>query len=512
MAPEHLRRSFKQVSTNQRGFQKKIFNSPQSLIHSPRLKRPPLATNQKDERHKLGGSMNKLFALTFTTTLTLAAAVATASAAPTAKKMAIPHLDLQMTGREYSELLQQTNSPALPSKLDFRSSLTARSKVRAQFLKLNAPELSEEDQHVEDIIKFGQRNLAWLDYMNSKRQTSDKIRFTRPGDLRGIPIEKASRYSGVTAIKDFADWSAQAPASMVDILVNGKAFTDDPPVELAQYIEFGRKADRVYQTAARWKTMKPWLPYLEENAKEDVRGYYFLNKETDLENELKNWSPMDAQKQASLKAWLVNICFNDEKSTIEDCTKEFDQAVQDNQVFDFYGKYNTVAQKIWNNFFVLPTSRTDVKWTDEDPSTMWVPFITPATDAVFHFIKDNIEDEWKTSSWALKLNFLNKADVNTTAHVEFQPGVTPHVNGLAGNTITMDANLDLGEWDNMWTIRHEFGHVIGFPDCYVEFYDAPNAVIVNYQLDTTNMMCSRAGRFLPVHYNELQRVYYRAAH
>ena len=42
-----------------------------------------------------------------------------------------------------------------------------------------------------------------------------------------------------------------------------------------------------------------------------------------------------------------------------------------------------------------------------------------------------------------------------------------------------------------WTIRHEFGHVLGFPNCYLEFYDNDTATMVSYQLDVTNLMCSR---------------------
>jgi len=54
----------------------------------------------------------------------------------------------------------------------------------------------------------------------------------------------------------------------------------------------------------------------------------------------------------------------------------------------------------------------------------------------------------------------------------FEPGVTPHVNGIGGRIITMDANAPLDDYDVSWTIRHEYGHVLGFPDCYVEFYIA----------------------------------------
>ena len=59
------------------------------------------------------------------------------------------------------------------------------------------------------------------------------------------------------------------------------------------------------------------------------------------------------------------------------------------------------------------------------------------------------------------------------------------------------------------TLSHEFGHVLGFPDCYVEFYDRDIGAIVSYQLDITNLMCSRRGHLQQRHYDELEITYSR---
>jgi hypothetical protein len=76
-------------------------------------------------------------------------------------------------------------------------------------------------------------------------------------------------------------------------------------------------------------------------------------------------------------------------------------------------------------------------------------------------------------------------------------------------TITMDSTSSMDEWDVQWTIRHEFGHSLGLPDCYVEFYDDNEQAMVNYQLDTTNLMCSRRGELQQIHVDELKKAYYR---
>ena len=96
----------------------------------------------------------------------------------------------------------------------------------------------------------------------------------------------------------------------------------------------------------------------------------------------------------------------------------------------------------------------------------------------------------------------------STAHIVFKEGVTANVNGLAGNTITMDKNTPLSEYDMQWTIRHEFGHVLGFRDCYIEFYDSRVKQMISYQLDITNLMCSRRGKLQESHYLEMKKNYF----
>jgi hypothetical protein len=71
----------------------------------------------------------------------------------------------------------------------------------------------------------------------------------------------------------------------------------------------------------------------------------------------------------------------------------------------------------------------------------------------------------------------------------------------------MDSNQPIEEYESQWTIRHEFGHVLGLPDCYHEFYDVNARAYVNYQLDITDLMCSRAGNMNERIYKELKEAY-----
>jgi hypothetical protein len=71
----------------------------------------------------------------------------------------------------------------------------------------------------------------------------------------------------------------------------------------------------------------------------------------------------------------------------------------------------------------------------------------------------------------------------------------------------MDQNSDMQDPENETVLAHEFGHALGFPDCYVEFYDDDEQAIINYQLDVQNIMCSLNGTVNASHFEELRKTY-----
>lgn len=360
----------------------------------------------------------------------------------------------------------------------------------------------QTSDYVSEAIRVGTKNMNWLKHMNDLRPNDQKIALTKPGELTPIPIDKPKIYSPSTVEKDFKELEAATPESMKNIIFGDGEFTDNPPESIEVYIVWAKKVDKMYQTAARWMIMKPYLLYYQQNKVADIRGYYYLSKEEGLNEKLTGFATLSAEEKARLSPLLVNMCEN--KDGLNGCESKFQNAVKANKVLGFYQNYFNKSKETFEENFVIGAVRTDIRWTSADPSRAYIPIRPTNSAEVNHFLEYNIEDEWKWDGWNLDLEFQSNAAI----HVEFVPGATPHVDGLAGNKITMDGNAPLTEWDVQWTIRHEFGHSLGFPDCYVEFYDNNLKAMVNYQIDTANMMCSRAGKMQEVHYSEMKKNYF----
>lgn len=347
----------------------------------------------------------------------------------------------------------------------------------------------------------GSKNFKWLEFMNSTRKPEDKIVLTRVGDLPQYPIEAPSKYGPSTIERDYLKIQSEIPQAMRDVVFGDAAFTPNPPLEMDEYIFWARKVNRMYEEALRWDITLQYFDMFIASKTQDIRGYYYLQQEKNLKEELENWSSLRRKDKIRLKFYLLNQCGNS-KANEKSCQNEFRRTKS--HLWDFYQKYLPIAKAVYDSNFIIQDAdaRKDLQWTEENK--MRVPF--QSTEAsIQDFLSFNLEDEWKWEGWNLRLNFTPDAQIR----VDFQVGVLPHVAPEDVNVIVMDQNSPLTEWNTQLAIRHEFGHILGFPDCYVEFYEPKEKLVIAYQLDVTNMMCSRAGRMKEVLYKELKRVYYK---
>jgi hypothetical protein len=358
---------------------------------------------------------------------------------------------------------------------------------------------------VSKAISGGEILGKWLSKINENRRSDDQLRLTSSTSRgSGIPIDSPSKYGPKTIEARIEEILASAPKELIAVIYNNAAMTSTSPVSDKLFIEHGRKISRVYQSAVRWETVvKKWLPYYTKNQRRDIRGFYYLSKFENLDQKLTDYKNLSIEEQKIIKSHLRKVCINS-KFMSSLCNKSLDKAIKKDNLVAFKNEHWKKAKANWDSFWKISNPRSDVIWTSKTPNTMKVTFKDPKNDRIANWLKENIEDEFKTKTWQMEFDLIKSAP--GVAYLLFKPGVTPHVSG--GNVIVMDANSSIEEYSVKWTIRHEYGHILRIPDCYVEFYDEEEELAVNYQLDVTDLMCSRAGDFNERLYKELKRVYF----
>ena len=395
------------------------------------------------------------------------------------------HLDPETTSFEYQRLLdqqRQKNVTTLP-----------------QFNKRANP------NPILNAIELGDRNLEWLKIINHKRVKNRQtpLSFWDPKTTLGHPIENPRTYGPLIIEENLKKALKDMPSFFRKTLESSGKLPDEPMMPAKDYIQWGREVDLLYQLSVRWQLLIPWKDNLALAKKSDVRGIYFLEKEPDLERKLRGFLSLPPADQKRLRSYLYILCQNTEGVTNDSCEAILDLVIIAKKVFEFYLQYKVQAEKIWDGFFAIENPRNDLSWRATDPNNLYVPFRAPKDKVIEDFLRDNIQDEWKFLNWKLLLNFNNSARI----HVDFIPNENPHVDKLGGDRIVMNANAPLTEYDVRWTIRHEFGHTLGFHDCYIEFYIPKENIMMSYQLDLTNLMCSRQGHFKQIHYDLLKKHY-----
>jgi len=364
----------------------------------------------------------------------------------------------------------------------------------------------EIDPETEAAIKGGEKLSLWIKAINESRNPNDHIRLTSPSTRRGIPIESPNIYGPIQIKETLTGLYEGLPSVIKDVVYGEQPVSSTLPTDKDTFISWGRKVNRLYQTAVRWQTtIKPLLSYYKARKAIDVRGFYHLKKMADLDLKLEDYLNLDRDEKIIIRKWMVNLCLNNRRS-IDTCERHFRNMMNSGQLISYKENYWKVASENWDSFFKITQPRTDIEWKGSAPNLMRVSFIDPKNERITSWLKENIEDEFKLDDWALEMTFLNRG-TEETASLEFKPNTTPHVK--EGNVIVMDANAPIEEYEVKWTIRHEYGHILRLPDCYVEFYDEEIESVVNYQLDTTDLMCSRAGNFNQRIFDELKRVYYK---
>jgi hypothetical protein len=263
----------------------------------------------------------------------------------------------------------------------------------------------------------------------------------------------------------------------------------------------------------RWNNYQCSLGELALKTSDDVSVFYQLDKKDCQENSkdanynpqclefmLKNWSSrgdfISAAERLPIEGLMTSMCghFN----STETCQRQFLKHVQKGNLTEYYHALKESYRKEkYNTFFSLAAGPRKFKCNRGNNGVveMTIPFLK--TGAEDKFFRGGLahgllyaEKIWSNSKFKMKFNIAASGDSTNMINLNFQNGITSSVSDESPTTINLNAQL--AGTALLKTVSHEFGHVLGFPDCYIEYYQRSKKEIIYYELEaeSQNLMCS----------------------
>lgn len=356
-------------------------------------------------------------------------------------------------------------------------------------LKIDTADFNQMLEEKDDLatpLKESKEFLHWFKELNLTRAQEGLHKLEVPLSHKPTySIDKPAKYNEETILEDYRLAIEATPDNYQSVELSDE-----------EILNLYSKYRRVYTRAVRWKRRVKYLKNYEHYAYKDIRGFYFLSKMNDLEDKLRQYKSLEASEQKEFEKLLIGLCHNSEAKA--NCIKEFNKRKRRNKLFKYYNKYLPGAQRRYNRYFQITRPRSDMSFAG---NSYFLPFRPYADQEVQSWIERVVPQYWNHQGSQVELEENSEA----WAYMRFKKDVTPNVR--SGNRLTMNSDTFDYSLRDAKTFAHEIGHVLGFPDCYVEFYDPEVKAMIFYSIDPYNIMCnSSLGSVKEIHFHELQKL------
>lgn len=251
----------------------------------------------------------------------------------------------------------------------------------------------------------------------------------------------------------------------------------------------------LYNSSRRYEDQKCAFKTLQEKRKYDVRPYLNIAQDCNkkYQNEKCNDSEyirMSPEKESWVRNNTIELCKSFSKDVY--CQAEYNINQRKNSLGSMIGKYYDRFQK--ERYSALFTLRpTHLKYqclSTNDKTVMTIKILESSFDHDFLVeLLKYTEETWTNKTFSLKLELVKSYSADVVTILPTSKGVS-YVPDDNNRLVYLSTMQDLQTAKRVFA--HEFGHVLGFPDCYIEFFDDSKKELVYYEIskNANNIMCS----------------------
>lgn len=368
---------------------------------------------------------------------------------------------------------------------------------------------------LQKVLHAGARALEWVDVLQKDLPVEQREQIWRRVDRIGREPtpEKPMKYNPNIILESYQKALAAAPASVSEALQGGGNLPSSPPSGLTSkdVVAAVRDIHVVYSRASRWLALYEWRTSISK-ASRDLRGWLKLNRERDsLIGEARIWTMTNLLQRQKFIEEVSEACPIATGVSVEECRRNYGPYVSNpnatQDLIAWVNDLNDKGQVVYDSKFGVQASHQGVRTSVSGSSHKIEVPTMGMNEEIFNWIQDRINESWVFKD-VVDVRLFSTFWSLGAVRVEWEQGALPHVNAIAGDTITMDSNTPKWLEHTQTVMRHEFGHVLGFPDCYTEFWDDSVESFVYYSLDPSDAMCALSGSYLDRHRDALVKGYF----
>lgn len=277
--------------------------------------------------------------------------------------------------------------------------------------------------------------------------------------------------------------------------------------------ENAREIHYLYNESQRFEDQKCSLKSLSEKKKYDIRPFLNIAHQCSKKNnsevcEDSEFQSMSLDDPKWTRENTLELCKMFAKEI--HCHLEYRINQKNNSVGSMVNRYYKRFQnERFSTLFKLRSThqKYHCEKKDEEKTVMTIKILEGTFPARWlKEVLDHVEASWSNKNFALKFELVRAYgdDVVTIVPTGKRISYVPDDNNRMVYLSTLN---DMETTKKI--LAHEFGHVLGFPDCYIEFFDDSKKELVYYEIskENTNIMCSlKDGVVVPEDYlQELQQ-------
>ncbi len=373
---------------------------------------------------------------------------------------------------------------------------------------------------LQEVVRVGARALDWVDLLQKEVPLAERAQIWRRADHVGHEASPAAPliYNPDLILESYRKALAAAPASVAEALQSSAPLPTLAPHGLSakEVVAAVREVHTVYSRASRWLVLYQWHSSLTK-ASRDFRSWLKLDREhVALTALTQQWSQLTNEERDHFVGKISEVCPLAYEDSAAKCRSAF-SGLKDPKKGDKARQWLEIlltrGRRVYDAKFGVHEVHDGVETTTKGLMHL-IAMPTYGMDLdFFTWLRERVTEGWSFKDaggkQTLKVQLFDTTDSGPDAlKVEWENGALPHVNGIGGDVITMDANAPRWLEHTQTVMRHEFGHILGFLDCYTEFWDDELASFNYYALDVTDAMCALSGQFLDRHRDALLRGYF----